>query len=135
MSTQQSRVHKLTCRLASTLIAFAIVLAGCRPEARRAELVQAYLQELVFRWAPVHYQDVDPTGTWSLGGRSDFLTAVDFDSNWDTADNWENISPDKGHPAEGQAYYSVVLTETRVHSLCLLPPAGLEQFGHPAGCP
>jgi hypothetical protein len=112
MSTQQSRIRKLTRYLASALIGVSLVLAGCRPDSGQAMLVQAYIKELVLRWAPIHYQDVDPTGTWSLGGRSDFITTVDFDGDWNTANNWENISPDKGYLAVGQAYYSVVLTET-----------------------
>jgi hypothetical protein len=28
---------------------------------------------LAYRWAPVHYQDVDQTGSHALGGRSDYV--------------------------------------------------------------
>lgn len=96
------------CVCALILVGAAVLLAGCR----RETLVMEYMDELVLRWAPVHQQDVDPNGTGSLEGRSDFITAVDFDGDWNTANNWENISPEKGHLATGHAYYSVVLTET-----------------------
>jgi hypothetical protein len=99
------------------LLCASILLAGCKPTSDQAARAQAYVQELVLRWAPIHYQDVDPTGSWSLGGRSDFITAVDYDGDWDTANNWENLSQDAGHPAVGQAYYSVVLTETHAFIL------------------
>jgi hypothetical protein len=90
------------------LVGATVLLVGCR----RENLVKEYMDELVLRWAPVHHQDVNPSGTWSLEGRSDFITAVDFDGDWNTANNWENISPEKGHLATGHAYYSILLTET-----------------------
>src|SRR5688572_28634242 len=45
---------------------------------------------LALRWAPVHYQDVDPTGSHALGGASDFITRVDFDGDLNGRNNWDN---------------------------------------------
>ena len=45
--------------------------------------------ELALRWAPIHHQDVDATGSHALGGRSDYLTRVDFDGDWDGRNNWD----------------------------------------------
>lgn len=67
--------------------------------------------ELAFYWAPVHYQDVDRTGALtgdhSLGGRSDYITAIDFDGDWNTRNNWENADD---YPLLAFVYYSVVET-------------------------
>jgi len=96
-------------------VATALLLAGCgdRPGALvRGILVTRYIDSLVERWAPVHHQDVDTDGTWSLSGGSDFITAIDFDGDWNTADNWETIPSSFGHEAVAHAYYSVVLTES-----------------------
>lgn len=61
------------------------------------------------RWAPIHYQDVDQTGTNALGGRSDYLAAYDFDGDLDARNNWENTG---GHALAATAYYSVLETGT-----------------------
>jgi len=96
------------------LFCMSLLIGGCNvdPELARAVLVKAYIDELVMEYAPIHYQDVDPDGTWSLEGRSDYLTSINYDGDWDTSNNWEHIAPRKGHKAIGHAYYSVVLTET-----------------------
>ncbi|GIF66758.1 hypothetical protein Ais01nite_47930 [Asanoa ishikariensis] len=65
--------------------------------------------ELALRWAPIHHQDVDATGSHALGGRSDYLTAIDFDGNLDGRDNWDRAAT-AALPAH--AYYSVVETST-----------------------
>ena len=65
--------------------------------------------QLAFRWAPVHYQDVDQTGSQSLGGKSDYLTAVDYDGDWVTTNNWENLPH---FPASAVVYYSITESET-----------------------
>src|SRR5688572_22409831 len=48
--------------------------------------------DLALRWAPVHYQDTDVTGTYSLSGKSDYLTAVNFDNDWVATNNWNNAA-------------------------------------------
>lgn len=69
--------------------------------------------DLAYRWAPVHYQDVDVTGSLgfdhALNGKSDYITNVDFDGNWNALDNWDNT---ENTALNAHAYYSVVETET-----------------------
>jgi hypothetical protein len=64
--------------------------------------------DLALRWAPIHYQDVDATGSHALGGRSDYLTKVDFDGNLTGRDNWDHA----GTSTAAYAYYDVVETST-----------------------
>jgi hypothetical protein len=61
------------------------------------------------RWAPIHYQDVDQTGTNALGGRSDYIAAYDFDGDRDARNNWDNTG---NHALAATAYYSVLETGT-----------------------
>src|SRR5689334_19680724 len=46
--------------------------------------------QLAMRWAPVHYQDVDQTGSHALGGAADYITAYNFDGNLNGRDNWDH---------------------------------------------
>ncbi|WP_196427268.1 hypothetical protein [Paenibacillus woosongensis] len=62
--------------------------------------------DLAYRWAPVHIQDTD-----SSDYDADYITAIDFDGDWDTSNNWENQSVDPGR-LKGTAYYSIVETTT-----------------------
>ena len=80
--------------------------AGPGPAAPRTALSGA---DVAQRWAPIHYQDVDQTGTNALGGRSDYLAAYDFDGDLDARNNWENTGD---HPLAATAYYSVLETGT-----------------------
>ncbi len=45
----------------------------------------------------------------SRGGRGDFITAVDYDGDWDCRNNWENLGK---HPLNAVVYYSVQETDT-----------------------
>lgn len=65
--------------------------------------------QLSLRWAPIHYQNVDQDGDMSLGGKADYLTAVNYDGDWDTSNNWENL---EYLPAKAVVYSSVVESET-----------------------
>ncbi|MBL7254065.1 hypothetical protein [Paractinoplanes lichenicola] len=67
--------------------------------------------ELALRWAPIHYQDVDSTGTHALGGKSDFITRYDFDGNLNGRDNWDNA----GSNTSAAVYYSVLETSTHYY--------------------
>jgi hypothetical protein len=105
-----SAIHR---HLSVLLIVILIIFnTGCTEEVAKAIIVRGYMEELVKRWAPIHTQDVDQDGEWSLSGRSDFITAVDFDGDWNTANNWENIPARFGYKAVAHGYYSIVLTET-----------------------
>lgn len=90
-----------------------LVATGCETINNLSNLVldATFYQRLAERWAPVHYQDVDPTGGDGLAGRGDYITAVDFDGDWDTQNNWENLATNNNAP-EAYGYYSVVQTST-----------------------
>nr|WP_241680221.1 hypothetical protein [Metabacillus mangrovi] len=62
--------------------------------------------DLASKWAPVHYQDTDSTDY-----DADYLTAANFDGDWNMRNNWENQSQDL-RKLKGSAYYSVSETET-----------------------
>jgi hypothetical protein len=93
-------------RIAAVLAA-ALVTAGLAgPAPAHAAVSRA---ELALRWAPIHYQDVDATGSHALGGKSDYLTRVDYDGDLNGRNNWD----DAGQPGVSFAahvYYSVVET-------------------------
>ncbi len=61
---------------------------------------------LAQRWAPVHYQDTDNSDY-----DADYVSAVDFDGEWNTLDNWEAQGVSVAR-LTGTAYYSVVDTST-----------------------
>ncbi|WP_335342417.1 NPP1 family protein [Polycladomyces zharkentensis] len=63
--------------------------------------------DLAYRWAPVHFQDTDDSDA-----DADYLTAVDYDGDWNTQNNWENQDDDSTR-LTGTVYYSV--TETVTH--------------------
>jgi hypothetical protein len=64
--------------------------------------------DLARRWAPIHYQDVDATGSHALAGRSDYITRVDYDGDLVGRNNWDHAAR-----AESAAvYYDVVETST-----------------------
>ncbi|HMG24299.1 MAG TPA: hypothetical protein VK607_23350, partial [Kofleriaceae bacterium] len=81
--------------LPSLLLAAAAASAGCLDQPddlvdeTAAELgagSAADRAQLALRWAPVHYQDVDQTGSHALGGQADYIAAYDFDGNLDGRD-------------------------------------------------
>lgn len=67
---------------------------------------------LALRWAPVHYQDVDQTGSHALGGSADYITAYDFDGDLNGRNNWDHAG-NAAYPLRATGYYSV--TETSTH--------------------
>ncbi|MEV6632963.1 hypothetical protein AB0M54_19665 [Actinoplanes sp. NPDC051470] len=83
------------------------VLAGVGPAAPAHAAVSR--EQLALRWAPIHYQDVDATGDHALGGRSDYITAYDFDGDLSGRNNWDRTGA--GSMA-ATAYYSVVETSS-----------------------
>src|SRR5829696_3067864 len=93
---------------ARIILFLALFLAGCGPEFRRlseAVIETGFRMELAQRWAPVHYQHVSVYGEYSLGGRSDYLAAVNFDGDWNTTNNWDNA---ERYPLIPVVYYSLV---------------------------
>jgi hypothetical protein len=67
--------------------------------------------QLAKRWAPVHRQDVDATGSHGLSGRADYITAINFDGDWVGTNNWSNIANSSYSPT-AHCYYSVIETST-----------------------
>jgi hypothetical protein len=67
--------------------------------------------EIALRWAPIHYQDVDTTGSHALAGKSDYITRYDFDGNLNGRDNWDNT----GTNTDAAVYYSVLETSTHYY--------------------
>ena len=67
--------------------------------------------QLALRWAPVHYQDVDQTGSHALGGAADYIAAYDFDGNLNARDNWDHAG-NTAYPLRAVGYYSVVETSS-----------------------
>ncbi|MBF02983.1 MAG: hypothetical protein CMP76_06770 [Flavobacterium sp.] len=72
----------------------------------------AFYDNLVLRWAPVHHQDVDNAGCGSMNGRGDYITKINFDNDWNSSNNWNNIEPNRGYQPTAHCYYSVVETHT-----------------------
>ncbi len=109
-------LHKLSL----LALVFAVILASCskedvqfNPKDRSVSAAKAlavdFNEQLAYRWAPVHYQDVDQTGTYALGGKSDYITKVNFDNDWIATNNWNNQG---NYTAPAHVYYSVVETST-----------------------
>lgn len=67
--------------------------------------------DLAYQHAPIHYQDVDRTGSHGLRGKADYITAYDFDGDLNAKNNWDNIAS-SSRPGKAVGYYSVVETIT-----------------------
>lgn len=85
-------------------VMMAAVLTAVPPVAH----AQVSRADLALRWAPVHYQDVDATGSHALGGKSDFITKVDYDGNLIGRDNWDHAAQTN----TAYVYYDVTETST-----------------------
>ena len=98
-----------------------LTLAGCAgtpgepcstQDARCCPAVEGVVRdasELALRWAPIHHQGTHVTGRYGLQGRADYLTAIDFDGDWDPTNNWANAET---ADATAHVYYSVVENHT-----------------------
>lgn len=103
MATVPARVKTLIAALLTTSLAVSGASGiGAAPALAATAADRAALAQW---WAPVHFQDVDTTGTTSLGGKSDYLSSYDFDGDLNGRDNWENTSQ---FPLAAHIYYSVV---------------------------
>ncbi|MFI6760826.1 hypothetical protein ACIBF5_17000 [Micromonospora sp. NPDC050417] len=94
--------------VAATLAAALVTVGLAVPTPAVAAVSRA---ELALRWAPIHYQDVDATGSHALGGRSDYITRVDFDGDLNGRNNWDRTGA-AGVSLAAAGYYSVVETST-----------------------
>lgn len=107
-------VHLLKTAAAATAAAVALTSATVAPAvagpaAAASRTAEAGHAEVAQRWAPIHYQDVDQTGTNALGGRSDYIAAYDFDGDLNGRNNWDNTG---SHRLAATAYYSVLETSS-----------------------
>ena len=102
------------------LALFASSTLGCALEAQEevtttSEALSASIASdraaLALRWAPIHYQDVDQTGSHALGGKSDYITRYDFDGDLSGKNNWDNAG-NAAYPLSAHGYYSVVETSS-----------------------
>ena len=67
--------------------------------------------QLAVHWAPIHYQDVDQTGSHALDGAADYITRYDFDGDLNGKNDWDNAG-NAAYPLSAHAYYSVVETSS-----------------------
>lgn len=104
-----NRRTRVARALTATAAAAALTVAPLAAPAPATAAVSR--AELALRWAPVHYQDVDATGAHALGGRADYLTAVDFDGDLNGRNNWDRAGQ-SGTSLAAHVYYSVVETST-----------------------
>ena len=94
--------------VAAALVASLVTVGLAQPAPAVAAVSRA---ELALRWAPIHYQDVDATGSHALGGRSDYITRVDFDGDLVGRNNWDHAGQ-AGASFAAYVYYDVVETST-----------------------
>lgn len=98
-----------------------------RPDEKSVAAAKPYpvdeARKIALRWAPIHHQDVDISdannGKDSLKGRADYITAINFDGDWDTSNNWANIANTKFKP-NAVVYYSVVGSTTHWYILYMM---------------
>ncbi|MFL6145251.1 MAG: hypothetical protein ACJ72N_25745 [Labedaea sp.] len=116
-------LHRLTATGAALLTGVTLTLVS--PVPATAAPSDA---ELALRWAPVHFQDTD-----SSDYDADYLTKIDYDTEWDTLNNWEH-QDDSLARLTGFAYYSVVETATHWFLVYgLYHPRDWEDFPDPLG--
>ncbi len=97
-------VRRIAAALAAALGSAALAV----PAPAHAAVSRA---QLALRWAPIHHQDVDATGSHALGGKSDYITKVDFDGDLVGRNNWDNAGGSDASLA-AHAYYSVAETSS-----------------------
>src|SRR5687768_12342519 len=98
-------------KAAAVLIGVVTGLGCISPANALSASVPADRAALALRWAPVHYQDTDPTGSHALGGAADYISRYDFDGDLDGRNNWDRAG-NGAYPLSAHGYYSVVETST-----------------------
>jgi hypothetical protein len=99
-------LNRSTVAAVATAALVAVGLAVPSPAAAAPSRAQ-----LALRWAPIHHQDVDATGTHALGGQADYITRVDFDGDLNGRNNWDRAGQ-PGTSLAAHAYYSVAETSS-----------------------
>ncbi len=70
-----------------------------------------FYENLAYYHAPIHYQDVNTStinGNHGLNGYADFITSVNYDKDWTSINNWDNLAKAKLSDLKAYVYYSVV---------------------------
>lgn len=102
-----------------TFLVLITLISGCEPSEevylfdendREKNNIDFYL-DLAYQHAPVHYQDVDRTGSHGLRGKADYITRYDFDGDLNAKNNWDNLDS-ASRKGNAVGYYSVVETTT-----------------------
>ncbi len=88
------------------------IWAQCTTMPTDASSLAACNLAIALEFAPEHSQEVDNDGGSSLNGRSDFLTAIDYDGDWVCNNNWDNLTQFPNSQYNAAVYYSVVWTKT-----------------------
>ena len=81
-----------------------------------------YDLEVAWYYAPFFLQDMDKTdglcSNQSLTGASDWITRVNYDGDWNTKNNWENLLAAKGDGSLYPViYYNIAVTQTQFYIL------------------
>lgn len=75
-----------------------------------------FYDQLALHWAPIHYQSIRTSdgifNNNALNGKSDSLSQIDFDGDWNATNNWENLET---NPITPSVYYYVAATETHYY--------------------
>jgi len=102
------------CKILWISLSCIFLLNSCRTTETIVEIILAgtFYERLAERWAPIHYQDVDVTGSHSLSGRSDYIMAIDYDNDWKTINNWEHLEDHYHRKDKAVCYYSICQTST-----------------------
>ena len=107
-SAQTSKLRRsmLVCCLIALLISIESQTAILASAPVETATEASFYRELAEHWAPIVYQDVDDSEP-----TADYLTAVDYDGDWDAANNWEDLV-EPGSDLRAFVYYWAVETET-----------------------
>jgi hypothetical protein len=67
---------------------------------------------MLARWAPINYQAVSSGSSQGYGGRGDYLAPVDYDGDWKTRNNWDNLPGSPPSAFKAVAYTRAVESDT-----------------------
>ncbi|MCP4443129.1 MAG: hypothetical protein GY810_29835 [Aureispira sp.] len=94
------------------MLKYTFLLFLCLSTTLKAQVLSDSFQlNLAYHWAPIHVQDVKQNPKDGLGGRADYITAIDFDGDWKMNNNWDNAANDQ-YDFSGKCYYSVSQTQS-----------------------
>ncbi len=86
--------------------------AQCTSMPTNAAALNSCNLEIALRFAPRHVQFINDDGGHSLSGKSDYITAINYDGDWACHNNWNNLNENSNTQFRAHVYYSVVWTKT-----------------------